>query len=644
MDGLAEAGLLMSRGQWLEAREVLEALDARYRDRAEVLDGLVNVNLELGDMMRHQLACERLAELIPPDPDLTLSLAGSYLMNSCPALALKALRRFLAEWPEHEEAAQVSRELVGLEETMKVLLADLGEEGEAGLEVAALHERVRSSLEQGRYAQARREGERLLELRPAFVPVLNNLSQIYFAEGEAEKAVSTAERVLELSPENFHALSNLTRYLFLGGRTDEAAERAAQLKALPENSPDASVKKAEALSYLGDDAGVEEVFKEAVRAGAAEQPFLHHLAAVAAMRAGREAEARKRWRKAIKLGPGYEPAIENLEDLESPVGERHAPWPFSFKGWVRKDVLQALAKVAGTGKRRGGEALKRAARDFLERHAHLESLLPALLDRGDPTAREFALRFAALTETPETLAALRDFALCQRGPDALRIEAANLASAAGLLPAGSVRFWVGGKWQDILLFGFELHDEVTQQHRPNVERLLGEGTQALHEGEPERAERLLRRALELEPGAPDIMNNLAIAIMEQDRDEEAEALLREIHGLHPDYLFAVVAVAQQHIDEGRLEEADALLNPLLSRKRLHIDELSALCNVQIKLFVARGQEDAARSWLELWAGADPEHPGIAHWRMRLSKNMRERLKLLSSMLEGRRDENEEDEA
>jgi Flp pilus assembly protein TadD len=648
MGGLAEVGELMSSGQWLEAREVLEALDARYPNREAVLDGLIHVNLELEDMMRHQWACERLSRLIPPDPDLTLSLAGSYLMNFRPALALRALRRFLAAWPEHEGAAEVRREIAGLEETMKGLLAELGEEGDEGLEVAALHEEVRSLLEQGNYPQARREGEKLLGMRPDFVPVLNNLSLIYFAEGEMERAVAAAERVLELSPGNVHALSNLTRYLYLSGRAGDAGERAAQLKALASDSADASVKKAEAFSYLGDDEGVEQVFKEAESKSGfesksgSEEPFLLHLAAVAALRAGREADARSRWRKALKLDPGFELAAENLEDIKRPAAERHAPWPFSFENWVPRKVLEDLVGLtAPGGRRRGGEAVKRAARNYLEQHPHVTRLLAAMFDRGDPSARGFALRVAAMAETPETLAALREFALGRRGPDAMRIEAANVASAAGLLPAGPTRLWLGGSWKEILLFGFELHDEESRRHRPNVERLLAEGTQALHDDEPEKSERLLRRALELEPGAPDILNNLAVALTEQEREEEAAALFREIHRLHPDYLFAAVAVARQHIDEGRLDEAEALLKQLLSRKRLHFGELSALCNAQIELLVARDEGDAARSWLELWAGADPDHPGIAHWRLRLAKTMRERLKLLGSMLTGQKDAGEE---
>ncbi len=633
IEGVAEAESLAEEGRWDEACEVLEELDESYPNRVEVLGELVNVYGQLEDAPRLQQTCERLAKLVPPDPELMLILATAYLLNFYPALALKSLRRFLEQWPKHEEADRVRRQMVGLSATMDELLSQLGEQGVEGLEIAALHEEARSMLEQGRYAQGRKVGEKLLSLRPNFVPALNNLSQIYFIEGQPEQAFESARRVLELDSENFHAHANLTRYLFLSGHADEAREQARQLKALRTDSVDAWVKKAETFSYLGDDKGVEEVFKEAERADSVEEPFLWHLAAVAAMRLGREAEARKRWRRALKLAPGFDLAEENLADLSLPAGERHAPWPFDLGNWVRQKTLGELIKIGEPGgKPSARKAFQRAMRNYLNQHPELVLLIPILLDRGDPEGREFAMHLATLAETPETLAMLRDFALGQRGPDQLRLEAANAASGAGLFPDGKARLWMGGEWRDLLLFGFELHDEPVRKHRPNVERLALEVIDALRENNPVKAERIIKQALELEPDAPDLLNNLALAYSMQGRDEESLALTHEIHRLHPDYLFVSVALARLHTREGRLDEAEALLQPILSRKRLHFSEHAALCQAQIELFIAQGNEDAARSWLEMWREVDPEHPDIALWSLRLSKSLKEKLTGLGSLI------------
>src|SRR5262249_14298621 len=149
--------------------------------------------------------------------------------------------------------------------------------------------------------------------------------------------------------------------------------------------------------------------------------------------------------------------------------------------------------------------------------------------------REFAFRLATIAETPELMAALRDFALGQRGPDQLRMEAANTACAAGLLSEGPTRLWMRGEWQGIQLLGWELHNEATGGHSRQVEDWAREAMEALYEDDGKRAEDLLRKALEQEPNAPDLLNNLASAYHAQDRWEESEALIRQIHERFPDY-------------------------------------------------------------------------------------------------------------
>lgn len=243
--------------------------------------------------------------------------------------------------------------------------------------------------------------------------------------------------------------------------------------------------------------------------------------------------------------------------------------------------------------------------------------MPLLLDRGDPHGREFALRVALMSETPEMLAALRDFALSQRGPDDLRHQAARAASEAGLLPPGPTRMWIEGEWREILLLGFELHDEPVVHHKPETERRLMNIMEALGDGDGKEAERLLERAIEIEPDAPDLLNNLAFAYGLQGRVQEAEALVRQVHQRHPDYAFARIGLARQCISRRQLDEARSLLEPLLSRKRFNFKEFAAFCNAQVELFSAEDKRDGVRSWLDMWASVDPDNPDIASQRRRL---------------------------
>ncbi|MFN8568612.1 MAG: hypothetical protein U0Z44_14105 [Kouleothrix sp.] len=57
-----------------------------------------------------------------------------------------------------------------------------------------------------------------------------------------------------------------------------------------------------------------------------------------------------------------------------------------------------------------------------------------MLDRGDPTARQFALMLAETAATPELHAALYDFAPQPARADSMRNQAAGLADGADLIP------------------------------------------------------------------------------------------------------------------------------------------------------------------------------------------------------------------
>ena len=100
---------------------------------------------------------------------------------------------------------------------------------------------------------------------------------------------------------------------------------------------------------------------------------LHYLA-YAKGRLGDEHSAKVLWKQSLKFKHLME-ARENLDDLKD--GEGHAPWGASFGKWVPNETMeQAIDSM------RGGTNL------VLARCPGLASLIPALLDRGDPMGRE----------------------------------------------------------------------------------------------------------------------------------------------------------------------------------------------------------------------------------------------------------------
>jgi len=623
--GVAKLEHQMRHQEWSKALKQLHSLEQRYPNHPEVLSCIVYFYYQIGDTKSCQEAAERLVQVDPDNPEALLKLGEAYLSNSRSLLTLRTFRQVLDKYPNYEEIGNVQKVVVDLEADLDNILTDMGLEGEDSLSLAILHEEATSSLEQGNLTKARQLEEQLLESRPNFTAAFNNISLCYWQEGKFKEAIATASRVIDIDPQNFHAYSNLTRFLCLNGQLQEAKKTAEQLKAIENDVVECWLKKAEALSYIGDDQGILDTFTAAKQTEHWElaPPFFYHLVAAAQMRLGQEQEARQLWQQVLETSPGFKSARENLDDLKQPISKRHAPWAFSFGNWITEqtidDLLENIKEPQGKAKQASDTD---QVEQYLQKHPEIVTLVSLLLERGDPQGRDFALRFAMIAKTPAMLEALRDFALSDCGPDEMRQRAAQAASDAGLLPPGEVRMWLKGKWQEVLLLGMEIHNEPTETHQPQVEDLLIDALDALEEDDPEEAESLLKEALAIEPEAPDLMFNLATAYEQQKRTEEAYELTQLIHQNHPDYPFARLGLARFHIKNKEYKAAEELLKPMLQWKQFHFQEFALFCQTQIELRLAKKELEGARSWLGMWENIDPDEPALVYWKRRLQQSNR----------------------
>lgn len=125
-----------------------------------------------------------------------------------------------------------------------------------------------------------------------------------------------------------------------------------------------------------------------------------------------------------------------------------APWALPLASWITRNSLEELAKLINSNsKLKDEQQIAKATQRYLKEHPQVSNLVPMLLKLGNPQGREFAFRLACFAKTPEMLVALRDFALSQHSPDAMRYEAAIQASEAGILPE-SISMWIQGKCQE----------------------------------------------------------------------------------------------------------------------------------------------------------------------------------------------------
>lgn len=489
-----------------------------------------------------------------------------------------------------------------------------------------LNDRMRAEVELGDFAKARQFGTELLAQYPEFVAALNNLSQIEFHDGNHEQAVRYARRVLALEPDNFQASGNLTRFLFLLGQVAEAEAQAAHLDALGVDSIEYHIKKAEALTYLGDHKRV----VTAVDAGEAlldDSPYpgaglLFHFGAVALLSLGDEKQARKRWQTALKLDPHLSLARENLADLARPRWERHTPWPFAMYQWIPQslfaDLKRMLRKELQTKR---GDVLVREMQRYLDEHPALLHLFGVLLKRGDPEGRAFVLNMARYSEYPPLYQLLQEYVSSQDGPDESRTGALNLLNHAQQLAGGTTNMWIRGEWTEIMTLGFAIGDEgevVFPIHSAQAEELLAEGTVLMRAQNFRKARNLFEQARDLEPDHPVILNNLAKTMEAEGDSAGAAAMMAYVLEAYPNYLFGQVGLANTLILEGKLDQVQAVLNPLLARKKLHYSEFFALADAEMRFQLAQGRVDGAEQWLNMWKQIEPDHPGARQWEQRLA--------------------------
>lgn len=592
---LQRAEKYVAKEDWNTAIEILLPLSEQHPEAKHVWELLNYLSYETENMPLYQKSCEGWLKVQPNNIDVLYGLASAYLANSHPMMALQTFRRALEADSEHEFAEEARTTIEELEELAKRLLEEIGLTGEVGWEAAILHEQGQAFLESGDYDAAREAENEVLKRNPEFVSARNNLSLISWLEGKVDEAIATAKAVLEDYPDNIHALSNLVHYLVVRG--DEAAARpyGDRLKTSQDQGWDVWTKKVEGLSYLRDDAAVVEVWEQAqkdnVEAEDELSPLFFHLAGVALARLGRKDEAVAQWETALELYDNYPLAQENLTDIRHTVDLRHGPWPFLWRQWllpgVAEDFIQTIS--ASLQSKKIEKNLDKHLKKYLDHHPDFLHKTPILLERGGPQAQELIVHLAEKIRSPELVEAVKDFALSQNGTDQLRYRAAVLASQENLVPK-KVTLWLQGEWREVQLMAYEFHSEPPIQHSKAVGELLAEAIYLLREMDDDaaqEAETLLRQALEKEPNAPDILNNLSKAMEIQGHTAEAIELREEIIERFPDYLFARMSKAAELIDDGDLEAAEALLLPVLERERFHFLEFGAFSDVYLLLLRAK---------------------------------------------------------
>ncbi len=600
---------------------LLESLSESHPKIAAVAQFQFDIFQQLEDHERTCGAAKRFLKCVPHNPDAMIGYAQASLFCFRASLALIQYRKFLDRWPNHEFANKM-REAVKICESesrkrVKVANDTGGLElafDEGGLEFYARHEESLEQLTANNIPEAIAILEQNIKQQPQFMSSRNNLTICHFYNGNFEDAVSNAREACELSPENRFAEANLIKVEFLTGNPEMAYELADAAMADPPTEQDAFTALGEALSYLGRDEdllALSQTLKQVIPIDDDKKAELLHYFAFANFRLGDKEKAEQQWNESLAIHSRQPYALANLQDIESNAG--HAAWGQPFGKWLPYAFVREMAARCKDDNAPITVAL---ASD----NPVIASVIPAMLDRGDPEAREFALNFAIADSTPPMLAALKDFAFSTRGPDAMRHQAMTTLKEKSIIDLGPHRFFSRGNWTEIKLFGFEITSEPDVVE-PWRSELLEKGYWAMYIGDLASAETAFQAVLDRDPTCRSARFNLAGVWQRRGQGDEiarSELEVRKIHEEHPDYTFAALSVAIFEAENGEFLHANELIADSMTKQKLHFSEAMMLFSTQVQVALMQDKlEDAESSWNMMCRIAADDDPRVAQLRQRI---------------------------
>jgi len=593
------------------ALDALERLHAEFPGRRDVLTALSRFTHELKQHDKEVEYCQKLVKLAPESPEAWYYLGTAHAENKQPALARRAFQHAVKHWPDHEYAEGGRQDIRILEalivDDVRHYLTEPADHRQ-WFALAEAHEQLTIDLHAGRFEKVVVTATQLLARWPRFVPARNNAAEAYCGLGQLERSIEVGQETLQLFPDNLYALGSLMRYLTLDGRVDEARRLAESLSGMSTDRMDHVLCAARACALLGLNASLLDLFGRAEPSmpdvAAQNRAVLYHLAAVAESNLGRRDAARRRWETALRWSPSLQIAADNLADHKEPMSQRHGAWPLELGEWITQPVLERMRAVAKSTKDK--ETCESRMVELFQKRPSLVQLLITALRHGGPEACEFVFGIARTLDQSPLIEPLYEFATGQRGSQKLRTEILSWLGSNSLISATVHRMWIDGQWHEIKTFQNEIYDEPTTPHSPEV-RDKGAEAFYLIRSNPAEAERLLREALALEPDAPDLLNNLAMALRMQGKREESLRILHDVQQRFPEYFFGQIALAQELTDRGGHDAVRDILAKLVQQPRLHISEFAAIGACYVRLAAATGDIREAQSWLERIAEVYPDY-------------------------------------
>lgn len=461
-DALRTSERLIDELKFKEALPILEGIARTHPEDEVIRFNIFRCHHGCGHVAQACRSLERLTALCPERPSY-LSLLVSYLDTAQrPASLVLAARRFLALFPQHQDADAIRGRLAVGEDYLRARRDDLQtalapasteEQGQidgAVLRAVALSESAEGLLQLGLYAEVLQPLTEVLRLLPRFWPARELYALALLRLGRLEDALREADALLAqgraVGATGHVVRAQALRWL---GREEAAAACAALREvALPHLSSVAAI--CSALSVIGDDEGVNQVARRA-RAqfgdplpGGSSTADILHLEAVSAFHRGVPARAERLWREALRENPAHEEAAHCL------VALRGDPMKLGIYA-LRTSTLMSLEQLQALGQALAADDPTARTRQLLAADPALARLLADVGLYGDDAMIAIMLGAVRVSGEPLLHQAVLKLATGTRGTISARLSAAYLAVSMGLRPPGPTRLWLGNTWHEVTI-------------------------------------------------------------------------------------------------------------------------------------------------------------------------------------------------
>ncbi len=590
---LDEAFFYLEEGNPMLAKEIAIKLEKKYPKSIDVLYLKQAIGAALDDSLSVLRCSFEIYKIRPNDLINRFNLMMTYLKNSYHSLVLdeyEYLNNVKLPIEIEDDFRNFSKQIVP--EIQKIVAKFSVKYG--GNQVAAYkHDLIRLNLTINCFEEAQRLAENTVKEFPNFIPAYNNLSEIYFQQAQIEKSLEIAEKAVKADPFDAFAQASKTRCkLFLAKEIDFP-------KSLEKRVEHNFFKQVEALLYIEKYDLIVSLYKELDKnldiGNVQEEASALKAIAFSYFMLRDEKNANKIWSKVVELDSRNS---NNIVENKFYFFELYTLLP-----------LKIYEKIFD-GKTKSEKATTKKIHALYTKYPFIIELAKIGLRFGDESCIHFAQMIAIEIDNESLYVEMSKFVSGRRLSDNVRKEVALFLQSRGWLEEG-YKFFINGEERKLKGIQQEIITGPLREFDPRTGDLEDEIAYLMTDGNYKKAEKLIRKALEIVPDKPSLLNNLAVIYATKGEEKKAEELVREIHAKHPDYLFACIAIASIEIEKNNIQAAKELLFPLATRERLHITELKAIHKTQLKIAFAEGEYDSVREilsvWEELYGSKHPDH-------------------------------------